>query len=121
MAIIYDKPSGIKYDIPNEQQLSNMSSSDLMNLRTKFVGMPQDRIIAPYEHQAFARESVKENPLIALPMTLGIPLYQLGKATGLSDLSGYTNINTGETTPASMGQLLHGFKGIGEGLYNYVH
>ena len=60
--------------------------------------------IAPYEHRAFAREAVSENPWMALPIAAGIPMYQAYK--GLF----------GARSGNSMDQVIQGFKGVGEGL-----
>lgn len=96
--------------------LDRMAS--LTRLRDAYAtDMKAQEILAPYEHEAAARGIVGENPLMAVPMGLATPLYQLGKLTGLTDLTGYTGKGS---TPASLKQLGYGFKGIGEGLYDYA-
>lgn len=64
----------------------------------------QQNLMAPYEHRAFAREAVTENPWMALPIAAGIPAYQAYKSV------------FGSRSDNSMGQVWQGFKGIGEGL-----
>jgi len=63
--------------------------------------------LAELEHQAYAREKVAgEGPLEALRMAILVPGYQAAK--GLGVLRG--------RTPASLGQLQAGYRGILEGL-----
>lgn len=87
-----------------------MSLYDLQNLRAMNAGdQPMQQQLAPYEHRAYAREEVMDNPLNALKLAFMIPGYQAAKNSGLwpSDSS---------TTPASMDQLTQGFAGVGDGL-----
>lgn len=63
-------------------------------------------LLAPYEHRAFAREAVKDNPLMALSLLVATPLYTAGKAAGL----------LGARSPASWEEMKQGLLGIGEGL-----
>lgn len=71
----------------------------------------RDQQLAPYEHQAFAREYVGQHPVSgALGVGAAIPLYQLSKLLGLAPTT------NGQTTPASLQQLIAGYQGIGEGL-----
>ena len=70
--------------------------------------------IAPYEHQAFAREQVAQNPLNAIALALGIPLWQVLKLFGGHKLlPGY---DERMSTPPSLDQVFAGYRGIGEGL-----
>lgn len=62
-------------------------------------------LLSPYEHRAFAREAVAENPLLALPLAAGIPSWQLYKLLMSPGRSG-----------VSLDQVKQGFVGIGEGL-----
>lgn len=89
-------------------QLENMSHSDLYAAR---MGAPaqSQATLAPYEHQAFAREWVGENPLNALSAAAAIPLYTAYKASGLSNAR----------SPASFAEITQGYKGIGQGLSNW--
>ena len=72
---------------------------------------PQQVQIAPYEHRAFARERVAENPLQALTFAAAIPGYQLVKMV--------KSFGTGQTPP-SMDQFTHGMTGIAEGVQQWL-
>lgn len=88
----------------------NMSWQDLQALRDKFAGdQPKQQELAPYEHRAYARESVADNPVNALKFAFMIPGYQAAKAVGALD-------SDSSTTPASLDQMNQGFSGVGEGL-----
>jgi hypothetical protein len=63
-------------------------------------------LLSPYEHRAFAREEVSQNPLSAIPLAGAIPAYQLQKL-----LTG-----AGARTPPSLDQMKQGYLGIWEGL-----
>jgi hypothetical protein len=86
--------------------LASLSHDELMRLRHQNPDL-QD-LLAPYEHRAFAREYVGQNPLGALGMIGAIPGYQLYKMTGRS----------GARSNPSLDQMVQGFKGTGEGLMN---
>lgn len=63
--------------------------------------------LAPYEHQAFAREWTQDNPMVAAPsLAVAIPGYALAKLLGMSH---------GRTQP-SWEQVVGGYRGIGQGL-----
>lgn len=64
--------------------------------------------VAPYEHRAYAREDVRENPMRALLYAAMIPGYQAAKAVGAIGEEG--------TTSPSMEQMKQGFVGVYEGL-----
>ena len=82
-----------------------MSHADLYNMRNS---APPDMqgMLAPMEHRAFAREAVQQNPLMALSLAVGIPVYQLAKILGIAP----------SRTPASMDQVTQGYAGILDGL-----
>jgi hypothetical protein len=68
---------------------------------------PMQDVLAPYEHQAFAREWTQDNPLIAAPaLAVSIPGYGLAKLLGLQ---------RGRTAP-SWAEVRGGYRGIGQGL-----
>lgn len=96
------------------EQLARMAHSDLMlqrGLARQYNNIPLDRQLAPFEHQAFAREYVGAHPISgALGIGAAIPLYQLSKLLGIAPES------NGAPTQASLQQLLSGYQGIGEGL-----
>lgn len=88
--------------------LEHMSHAQLLLMRDKLApDDPRQAEIAKYEHQAFAREWVKENPALATAsLAAAIPAYTAGKATGLVK----------SRTPASLDEMTAAFKGIGQGL-----
>lgn len=86
----------------------SMTHAQLLNLRNSLPpDDPRQPMLAAYEHQAFAREWTKDNPLLApLSLSVAIPAYSLAKLTGLVHAR----------TPASWNALVSGYKGIGQGL-----
>jgi hypothetical protein len=67
--------------------------------------------LAPYEHQAFAREWTQDNPLVAAPaLSVAIPGYALAKLLG---------IQSGRTQP-SWAEMAGGYRGIGQGLLSLM-
>lgn len=95
----------------SDEQLAKMPWDSLMGYR-KGIDMnhPVQTRLAPYEHRAWAREQVADNPINALAYALMVPGYQLGKAI--------TSFAPGETKP-SLDQVTNGYKGIGEGLQQW--
>jgi hypothetical protein len=86
--------------------LDTMSWQNLVALRNQYNDDQQaQNAIAPYEHQAYAREAVEQNPMNALAYMAMIPGYQAYKvATG-----------EGRSSP-SVEELLHGYKGVFQGI-----
>lgn len=74
-------------------------------LQRQLPGADQD-YLAPFEHRAFTREEVAANPLMAAPLAVATPLYEIAKILGLQK---------GRSKP-SLTSLKQGFVGIGEGL-----
>ena len=96
--------------------LSKLSWDQLMDLRMQAgKDVASQSQISPFEHRAWARETVGQNPLMALPYAAMIPGYQAAKLTGLLQ----SNDPNNPTTPASWEQMKQGFTGIGEGLLNW--
>lgn len=94
-------------DLPTKEQMAQMSHSDLIQLRDKNPSKEAQDAIAPYEHRAFAREYVAENPVTGtLGMIGAIPGYQVAKAAGL----------TKSRSGASVDQAVEAAKGVGEGV-----
>jgi hypothetical protein len=88
--------------------LSQMDHATLYQMRAR---APQEMqgLLSPYEHQAFAREAVQENPLMALPIaagTLAWPLYK-------------TLVSPGRSAP-SLDQVGQGLLGVGQGLGSWM-
>lgn len=103
------KVGGLLSDIPDDA-LNSMPWDDLYNLRLKYKGNPEMQAkIAPFEHQAYARESVAESPLTAPVWALMPAGYQAYKVLGGG---GHDDM----TTPPSMDQALAGMRGTGQGL-----
>lgn len=93
----------------NPDDLAKMEHARLYMLREKLKSKQDQNALAGYEHRAFAREAVGDNPLMALPIAASIPLYQLSKMIpGLESRS-----------DASWGQTGQGLLGIGEGLARF--
>lgn len=69
---------------------------------------PQEQnAISPYEHRAFAREWMQQNPLVAgVSLPFAIPAYTIYKALGLSN----------SRSQPSMDEIKQGYVGYGEGL-----
>ncbi|CAB4168669.1 hypothetical protein UFOVP580_8 [uncultured Caudovirales phage] len=95
----------------SDEDLAAMSHSSLMAIRKAHEKNRALNVrLAPFEHQAFAREYVKENPISGtLGVGAAIPLYALAKGAGFMS-------NGGTATPPSMAQMSAGFRGIGQGL-----
>lgn len=77
---------------------------DLINMR-RGASPEMQSLLAPYEHRAYARETVKDNPLMAPAFLFLTPGYQAWKA-----------IRGGARTAPSMKQLGYGLLGAYEGL-----
>src|SRR5512139_1293186 len=73
----------VKPTIPSEDELSSMSWLDLYNLRTGAKTKEEQNKLAPYEHRAWAREYVKDNPEAALVMPGMIVAYNIVKGSGV--------------------------------------
>lgn len=85
--------------------LSRMPHSELDIMRR--AANADQELLAPLEHRAFAREWTREQPLLAIPSLIGaIPGYTAGKALGLIKAR----------SPASLAELLAGYRGLGEGV-----
>ena len=86
---------------------SVMSNEELQFLRNQFDDKhPLQSLIAPFEHQSFARESVQNNPLTAIPLAAAIPAYSLKKMV----------MKSPEETSTSLKQVSMGYQGLLEGL-----
>lgn len=94
-------------------QLDTMSHAELSMLRDRFQNVPSIyNALAPYEHQAFAREWTKDNPAVAVPsLTVAVPLQYAAKSMGLMP-----RMSNAPQSPASIDQLTQGYRGIGQGL-----
>lgn len=82
------------------------SHFDLLNARRSATTKEEQNAISPYEHRAYARETVAEDPLMAISIGVATPAYQAAKVVGA----------IGSRSDASLSQIKEGFVGIGEGL-----
>lgn len=103
-------PKQASADVPSSgaPDYEHMSHADLLNMRAKLKpDDPRQNVLAQYEHQAFAREWVKDNPAVATSSLLaGIPLYTAGKETGLVK----------SRSKPSLDEMAAAYRGIGQGL-----
>jgi hypothetical protein len=92
-------------DSYTDEDLENLSWEELLALREKAVGQQAQNKAANYEHQAYARDVVQENPLMAVPMAAMIPAYQV-----------YKGIRGGARSQGGFEQMAHGYSGVLQGL-----
>lgn len=85
-------------------QLAQIPHETLYAAR-QYISPKDQGYIAPYEHQAFAREATRENPLMALPIAAGTFAWPLYKAL----------MSPGRSAP-SLDQVKGGLLGVGQGL-----
>jgi hypothetical protein len=88
---------------------AQMSFHELRELRAQMPDAQQ--FLAPYEHRAYARELMMQDPMKGLGLLGAIPGYQAAKGLGLMAS------RTGASQPFQ--QMGQGFLGIGEGLAKY--
>lgn len=90
--------------------LSNLSFEEMYHLRKLYEGnQDMQNYLGPYEHQAFTRGVVSEQPYGALPMMAMIPGYELKK----------TITGEGRSDP-SLRSMAMGYKGVFQGLLDYL-
>ncbi len=71
----------------------------------------EQNVLAPMEHQAFAREWTESNPFLAAPsLAVGAPLYTAGKYLGLIKAR----------SEPSLEELAAAYRGIGQGFQNWL-
>lgn len=88
-------------------QLRGLAHSDLYRARALVGRGEAQNKLAAYEHEAFAREATRDNPLMALPIAVATPLYTGAKALGLTD----------SRSDPSLAQVGQGLRGVGDGLW----
>lgn len=97
--------------------LEGLDHATLYQMREKAKGTPEFENLAPYEHQAFAREWVKERPILGTAsLAVASPLYYLAKQPGLLGLAQKMGLVGEDATPSSLKQLGASYRGIGQGL-----
>jgi len=96
---------------------TSMPFSALTKLRDEYGRSNKEaqNMLAPYEHRAFAREYIQENPLMSIPMaTMMVPGYQLSKL--FPSISG----NKSRSSPG-LNQMGQEYMGILEGLGGWIN
>jgi hypothetical protein len=90
----------------------SMTHAQLVALRASIPNDdPRQSVLAPYEHQAFAREWTQDSPIVApLSLMFAIPAYTAAKTLGVVHAR----------SQPSIAAILDGYKGIGQGLANVV-
>ena len=74
-------------------------------------------MLAPYEHQAFARQWTQDNPWLAVPsLAIASPLYYAAKQKPILAAAQALGLVGPGATPASLDQLTKSYAGIGQGL-----
>jgi len=100
--------------LPKPEDLARMEQWQLLGLRKQYKDQPTQDQLAGYEHRAYAREAVADNPFMAISELAATPIYQVAKLlprklTGLRSRSN-----------PSWSQMGQGLLGIGEGLSDYI-
>lgn len=86
--------------------LENLDQVELLR-RRKLVNDPASQsLLAGFEHRAYARQAVQDNPLMALSLLVATPAYQVAKVLGTQN----------SRSAPSLHQMGQGLLGIGEGL-----
>lgn len=89
-----------------DEELDKMPWDQLIALRKQVENnQQQQNRVANYEHQAYARETVQDNPLMAVPMAAMIPAYQV-----------YKGVMGGARSEGGLQQMEAGYKGVLQGL-----
>jgi hypothetical protein len=89
------------------EKLSKLDHATLYMMRARAPKEMQG-LLSPFEHQAFAREAVQENPLMALPIAAGTLAYQPYKML------------MGARSEPSLDQVGRGLLGVGQGLGGWL-
>lgn len=93
-----------------DEELGRLDHETLYRMRARARAKELQDLLAGYEHRAFGREAVAENPLMALPIAAAIPAYQIAKLV--------PGLMQSRSSP-SLSQAGLGLLGVGEGLLNY--
>lgn len=88
-----------------DDELSKLTWEELLALRNKVQGQAEQERVANYEHQRYARDTVEDNPAMALPMAAMIPAYQA-----------YKSIRGGARSQGGLEQMGYGYNGVLQGL-----
>lgn len=88
-----------------DEELEGLDWQELLALREQARGQAEQNRVANYEHQRYARDTVEENPLMAVPMAAMIPAYQAFKA-----------VRGNARSEGGLDQMGAGYKGILQGV-----
>lgn len=90
-----------------------MSWDQLLNLRNAIApDDPAQNVLGPYEHQAYARETTENSPILGpIQMALAIPAYAAARKMGVLH---------GRSDP-SWDSILAGYRGVGQGIQHNMH
>lgn len=86
--------------------LATLDQPTLLGMRKRATTQEEQDRLAGYEHRAYARETVQQNPYMALSLLVATPAYQLAKLFG----------TTNSRSRPSLSQMGQGLLGIYEGL-----
>ncbi len=86
--------------------LSNLDQVELLRRRKLVNDQASQDLLAGYEHRAYARQAVQDNPAMALSLLIATPAYQVAKVLGTQN----------SRSAPSLQQMRQGLLGIGEGL-----
>ena len=107
---VVDKPT-----IPSDDVMREMSFANMTALRNAYSNdMETQKKLAPFEHAAFAREIVDNNPAMAIPLSFMIPGYQIYKVG--NEVAKSYGVGDETATPPNKEQLTEAFKAIYETL-----
>ena len=89
--------------------IDTLDQVELLRRRKLAQTQAEQDALAGAEHRAYSRETVADNPMMALSLLVATPAYQLAKLGGI-----------GSRSRPSMSQMGQGLLGIGEGLISRV-
>ena len=97
------------------QNPASVPHDQLLALRRTqgFTDPMSQQLLAPYEHQAFAREYASQGPIQATGVAAATPAYAAAKGLGV------LGSRSGSSDP--LAQILAGFKGAGQGLMQWAN
>lgn len=101
--------------------LEKMDFPTLLGLRQSNADNDQvQQVLAPYEHKAFVKQFVKDNPFIGAPsMLFATPGYFVAKKLGFTNFLrdiGYWEKSDVKETPPSVKQMAGAYAGLVEGV-----
>lgn len=96
--------------VVTDEMLSGLGHDTLYRLRERNVDPNLQNVLAGYEHRAFAREYVRDNPWMAPSLAVAIPAYTGYKQT----------FDTQARSKPSLSEMKQGMMGVGEGALGAV-